>query len=156
MIRRLMFVALAAALVIPAAGQQSSTKKAGDDGLQQRIQELWQAWSSKDLSKAATFYSKDPDAAFFDVAPTKYDGWAEYEAGAKAFLESFPAISLKLNNDLMIHRQREWAWVTATVTTDLVNKEGKHENPPLRWTSIWKKQGGKWIVQHEHVSAPMQ
>jgi hypothetical protein len=25
----------------------------------------------------------------------------------------------------------------------------------FRWTVIWEKEDGKWVIVHEHVSAPM-
>ena len=26
----------------------------------------------------------------------------------------------------------------------------------FRWTVIWQKEDGKWLIVHEHVSAPLQ
>jgi ketosteroid isomerase-like protein len=26
----------------------------------------------------------------------------------------------------------------------------------FRWTVVFEKQGGKWLIVHEHISVPMQ
>jgi ketosteroid isomerase-like protein len=47
-------------------------------------------------------------------------------------------------------------WVTATINEEMTTKAGKVEMGNFRWTSIWENQDGKWLIVHEHVSAPLQ
>jgi ketosteroid isomerase-like protein len=35
-------------------------------------------------------------------------------------------------------------------------KDGKAMDLDVRHTAIWEKRGGKWLIVHEHVSAPLQ
>lgn len=156
--RKWMLFLLVMALAIPATAQNenSKTKKNAENELRQRVEQVWQAWQSKDLDKVATFYVKDPDAVFYDVAPLKYTGWNEYAEGVQGLLKTYQTLSFKMGDDLKIHPEGDWGWVTATLISDLVKPDGKHDNPPIRWTAIWKKQGGKWLIAHEHVSTPMQ
>jgi hypothetical protein len=35
-------------------------------------------------------------------------------------------------------------------------KSGKREMSNFRWTFVFGKQDGKWVIVHEHVSSPMQ
>jgi len=44
----------------------------------------------------------------------------------------------------------------ATLKEDAVTASGKHELATWRWTVIFEKQAGKWMIVHEHVSAPLQ
>jgi ketosteroid isomerase-like protein len=37
-----------------------------------------------------------------------------------------------------------------------VTTAGKHELATLRWTLIFEKQAGKWMIVHEHMSEPLQ
>jgi ketosteroid isomerase-like protein len=46
-------------------------------------------------------------------------------------------------------------WVTATVASDMTQKTGKREMATFRWTAIFEKQGGKWLIVHEQVSEPL-
>jgi len=34
-------------------------------------------------------------------------------------------------------------------------KSGKREMGTFRWTVVFEKQNGKWLIVHEHVSAPL-
>jgi hypothetical protein len=47
-------------------------------------------------------------------------------------------------------------WATATVSNELITKAGKIEMNTFRWTMIFENQDGKWMIVHEHVSAPLQ
>ena len=47
------------------------------------MQQIWDAWGTLDPANTAKFYSKGPKRTFFDLAPMKYNGWNEYQAGVK-------------------------------------------------------------------------
>jgi len=34
-------------------------------------------------------------------------------------------------------------------------KSGKREMGTFRWTFVFEKQGGKWLLVHEHISEPL-
>ena len=38
----------------------------------------------------------------------------------------------------------------------MTRKSGKRELATLRWTVVFGKQDGKWLIVHEHVSEPLQ
>jgi len=38
----------------------------------------------------------------------------------------------------------------------MTQKSGKQEMGAFRWTVVWQKEDGKWLIVHEHVSAPLQ
>lgn len=138
-----------------AVGQRSQRMSSGND-IRQRMDQVWARWCAKDAKGASAFYVKDPDAVFFDVAPLKYKGWAEYERGVPAVFDAYQTLNAKVNDDAVVHQQGSWAWATATLTNDSVLKDGKPDKVPLRWTSIWQKRGKDWLIVHEHVSVPAQ
>ena len=45
---------------------------------------------------------------------------------------------------------------TLKLYVNAVTTAGKHELATLRWTVIFEKQGGKWMIVHEHTSEPLQ
>jgi len=150
--KRLLYFVLALTLIATPVWSQSKSKASDNPDLRDRITKVLEAWSAKDVKKASEFYAKDPDLAFYDVAPVKYNNWAEYEKGVVPLLEQHEYIKLKLGDDLAIHRNGKLAWVTATLPTDLKLKNGSPTTVPIRWTSIWEKRGPTWLMLHEHVS----
>jgi ketosteroid isomerase-like protein len=61
-----------------------------------------------------------------------------------------------VNDDAQIHGAGEYAWGTATLKSDMTQKSGKRELATFRWTVVFEKQDGKWLIVHEHVSVPSQ
>src|SRR5262249_4804324 len=100
---------------------------------------------------------KDAGLMFFDIAPLKYDSWAEYAKGVQAILDQHQSIKLTRNNDTKIHRAGNTVWATSTIAAELVMKaDGKRMTPTLRWTVIFEKRGKDWLIVHEHVSMPQE
>jgi len=121
------------------------------------LQEVLDAWCSLKPENAAKFYGKGPEHVFYDLAPLKYNGWAEYEKGATQLLSDFKSAKCKVNDDAQIHNAGDWAWATATAQMDFVAKDGQPQSFEVRWTTIWHNHGGaNWLIAHEHVSVPMQ
>ena len=61
-----------------------------------------------------------------------------------------------LNDDAAIHPHGDLVWATATVKSEMTTKAGKVEMSNFRWTVVFENQDGKWMIVHEHVSAPLQ
>lgn len=119
------------------------------------LQKILDGWSSLDAAGMAQYYDQG-EYAFFDIAPLKYANWAEYQKGVTELLKGYKTLKLTLNDDAQVHTDGNLTWSTATVKEDAVTNAGKHEMATLRWTLIFEKQGGKWLIVHEHMSEPMQ
>ena len=113
------------------------------------------AWETLDPAKAAPFYAKEPGRTFYDIAPLKYTGWAEYEAGVKKLVGNWVSLKFTLQPDAQVERRGNLAWGTATLHADIVTKEGAKEPLDGRWTVVWEKQGENWLIVHEHTSMPI-
>jgi ketosteroid isomerase-like protein len=120
------------------------------------LQAIWDGWASGNVAGQAKYYAQAPDHLFFDVAPLKYNNWQEYQAGATQVLKQFSSMKCSLNDDLQIHPMGKQAWVAGTVNTEATNQKGEKQSLVFRWTAILENQGGRWIIQHEQVSVPMQ
>jgi ketosteroid isomerase-like protein len=118
------------------------------------MQKIWDGWGTLDASHQKQFYAQG-DHAFFDVAPLKYASWEEYEKGVSGLLKSYKSMKFTVADDAQIHQHGDLVWATATVKEDAVTSAGKHEMATLRWTAVWEKQEGKWLIVHEHVSEPL-
>jgi ketosteroid isomerase-like protein len=119
------------------------------------MQQIWDAWGTLDPSNVAKFYASGPHT-FFDIAPLKYNSFTEYEAGVKPILDAIKSGKLTVNDDAQVHHNGDMAWGTATIKEDSLMKNGKHEMATFRWTVIWEKQDGKWLIVHDHTSEPIQ
>jgi ketosteroid isomerase-like protein len=119
------------------------------------LQKLMDGWSSLDPSTMSQYYDQG-EYTFFDIAPLKYNDWAEYQKGTTELLKGYKRVKLTVNDDAQIHTDGNLTWAAATVKEDAVTVAGKHELATWRWTVIFEKQAGKWMIVHEHTSAPLQ
>ena len=115
------------------------------------MEKILAAWSHGGPAEAAVYYDKSPDDVYYDVAPLKYQGFAEYQKGAEGAFES---VILTLGNDPKVHLAGNTAWATSTFFASGKMKNGNGISQQGRWTVIWQKKSGKWLIVHEHVSFP--
>jgi ketosteroid isomerase-like protein len=148
-------VILAITLASLATTKKSTSKAAGPVPDKAFIQKYWDAWSTLNSANAAQYYAAGPHT-FFDLAPLKYDSWDEYQKGAMALLADYKSAVFTVNDDLQLHSGGDYVWGTATVKSDMTRKNSKRELSTFRWTVVFEKQGGKWLIVHEHVSEPLQ
>ncbi len=119
------------------------------------LQKIWDGWSTLDPANVAQYYASGSHV-FFDIAPLKYNSWEEYDKGVKGVLSGYKSAKFTLNDDLAIHPHGDLVWATATVKSEMTTKAGKVEMSDMRWTGVLENQDGKWLIIHEHVSAPVQ
>jgi ketosteroid isomerase-like protein len=148
---------LALTLSGSAQTKKAATKKAPacpapDKALMQKI---WDGWSTLDPANVAKYYATGPHT-FFDIAPVKYSSWDEYEKGVKVVLAGYKSVKVTVSDDAELHPHGDLVWATATLKEEMTTNAGKVEMGNFRWTVIWENVDGKWLVVHEHVSAPIQ
>lgn len=153
--RRIAVLVLMACLAVSGFAEKAS--KAAPAGAVDRayVQKIWEGWASLDPAGQKQYYAQGPHV-FFDIAPLKYGSWDEYEAGVTKELGDYKSAQFRLNDDLQLHKAGDAYWATATVAFDMSRKSGKREMGQFRWTAVFEKKDGKWLIVHEHVSAPME
>jgi ketosteroid isomerase-like protein len=119
------------------------------------MQKVWDGWATLDPANVAQYYATGPHT-FFDIAPLKYNSWDEYQSGAKALLAGFQSAKFTVNDDATFHADGGVVWATATVKEEMTEKSGKVDMGTFRYTVVWQNESGKWLIVHEHVSAPVQ
>ena len=139
-----------------ALAKPAATKQAPEAEFKALIDRYYAAWSSMNPDNASQFYAKDADLIFYDIAPLKYNGWAEYKEGVKRdFFDLMSSAKLVPNNDLKVTRRGNIAWTTLTFHLSAKPKAGGSMEIDARHTAVWENRGGKWLIVHEHVSAPL-
>ena len=146
---------LAAVLLFGMLASTSTASAATPVNFQDLMRKELDAWSTLDANNAAPFYAQEPGYVFYDLMPLKYDGWAAYAAGVNKLFPGLTSTKFTIHDDVQTHREGKLAWGTATVLVQIVTKAGAHEQLEARWTVIWEKRGKKWLVVHEHLSAPV-
>lgn len=119
------------------------------------LQKIWAGWSTLDTANVAQFYASGTHT-FFDVAPLKYSSWDEYQKTVSQELADYKSGKFTVNDDAELHPAGNYVWGTATIKEEMTRKSGKVEMGNFRWTVVFEKQGGKWLIVHEHVSVPEQ
>ena len=160
MLKRLLtvFICIAVLSLSSFAASKKPSKKGAPSGPspdKAYMQKVWDAWGTLDASKAGEFYAQGPHT-FYDIAPVKYDSWDEYDKGVRTVLAGYKSAKFTVNDDAQIHAAGEFVWGTATLKSDMTQKSGKREMATFRWTVVFEKQDGKWLIVHEHVSVPSQ
>ena len=112
------------------------------------------AWNTGDPAKAAPFYDQSPENVYFDITPLQYRGWKEYDEGVRKVFSDFQTFSLNLHDDARVHKAGNTAWGTATWSAQGKLKNGNGVSLEGRWTCIWEKKGGKWLIVHDTFSVP--
>ena len=154
--RRIALVGMVVCLAVSGFAQKSAKAASGGAVVDRaHLQKIWDGWATLDASKQKEFYAQGPHV-FFDIAPLKYASWDEYEAGVTKELADYKVATFRVNDDLQIHKAGDAYWVTSTIASDMTHKSGKREMGQFRWTAVFEKTDGKWLIAHEHVSAPTE
>jgi ketosteroid isomerase-like protein len=152
--KRIAVVVMVLSCVVAVAAQKAAKPAAG--GVDKAyLQKIWQGWATLDTANVKPFYPQGPHV-FFDIAPLKYASWDEYQSGVTKELGDYKAAKFTVNDDAQIHKAGDAYWVTSTVAYEMTHKSGKIDMGNFRWTAVFEKQDGKWLIVHEHVSVPMQ
>ncbi len=159
--RGLRHVALLAALLVagssfaPAARRRHPRRPSGTDW-KALLTTVYDAWSTRNAKNASPLYAPDADLVFYDVAPLKYQGWAAYAEGAqRRFLDGAARVAFTPNDDLRATERGNVAWTTLTVHLAASFRDGRTLDLDCRHTAIWEKRRGRWLIVHEHLSAPL-
>jgi len=136
-----------------AAAKKSAAAPAAPD--KAYLQKIWDGWGTLDPANVAKYYATGPHT-FFDIAPLRYNSWDEYEKTVKGVLAGYKNAKFRVNDDDAIHSNGDLVWATATVAEQMTTQAGKVEMGNFRWTVIFENLDGKWLIVHEHVSAPIQ
>jgi ketosteroid isomerase-like protein len=148
-------IGLLMALSATAQTRKTATNLEGE--FKTLIDQYYAAWSTLNPDNAAKLYAKDADLVFYDIAPLKYNGWGEYKEGVKkAFTDAMSSGKLTPKDDLKVNQRGNLVWTTVTFHLSAQPKAGGAAlEIDGRHTAIWEKRGGKWLIIHEHVSAPL-
>lgn len=137
-------------------GARAQQKATDDATFRKLIDDYCAAWSSGNADNPAKFYVQEEGVVFYDVAPFSYHSWKEYRTGVqKQFFDNLTSAKLTAGKDLRVTKRGTIAWMTVPMHLSTTGKDNKNTDYELRYTGIWEKRGGHWLLVHEHISAPL-
>jgi len=114
------------------------------------------AFEKKDLDGVMAVYVRDRSLFVFDVLPPReYTGWDAYRGDYKAF---FAAVSGPLServSELQITVVGDVAYAHGIGHISGRLKPSGRVDLALRFTDVWRKMHGRWLIVHEHLSVPI-
>ena len=122
----------------------------------QLTDDSYAAWNTQNPDAVAEFYLNDPDLVVYDATPLKYLGWQDFKAGIQTHLfDKLNRFQLTANDDFRATRNGDLVWTTFTYHLSAELKNGQPIEAEGRQTDLWRQHGGKWVIIHEHTSAPV-
>jgi uncharacterized protein (TIGR02246 family) len=146
-------LALAALTALAAPGLAAA--QALDEAQIRAVQDgVAAAINAKDPAAIVKYYS--PDIVVFDLpTPRQYVGekaWKEDWQGVFASAAGAGKLDVQ---DLVVHVSGDMAYSHAIDHYVTDGPNGAKSELFLRATDVYQKQGGKWVIVHEHLSVPL-
>jgi ketosteroid isomerase-like protein len=117
---------------------------------------LWQAWNTRlNPADAARFYSKKPNNLYFDFTPLKFTGWEEYQRVATTALAGGGHATTHIHDDFTVIKQGDLVVNAFTFDVEFARPNAAPQTMTARETDVWTKEGGKWVIVHQHMSTPV-
>lgn len=139
----------------PQTKKAAARKQGAGDEFKTLIDRYYTEWNTLNPDNAAPLYAKDAGLVFYDITPLKYNGWEEYKEGVKKILGQFSSATFSPHEDLKVTRRGNLAWTSVTFHMAAKPKTGAPMELDGRHTAIWQKREGRWLIVHEHFSAPL-
>lgn len=124
--------------------------------------DYFRAWSpgegALDLDAVARFYAQDPRDTYFGLFPPAagFVGWPAYAEGMRRTVYDALADYVAVpNEDLRLRRVWTVAWTTVTFRATGRFRDGRPLAQAGRHTAVWERRERRWLIVHEHLSAPL-
>ncbi len=112
--------------------------------------------------QASLYYSKDADRLGWDPLPPLkgHRGWGKYKNVIETVWKpnglAAAGILFAHDGSFQAWRYQDVIWTTANCLVYAQYDTRDNATMPCRGTQIWIKEGGNWLVAHEHFSAPAE
>jgi ketosteroid isomerase-like protein len=114
------------------------------------------AINAKDVNGIMALYVPGNELFVFDVIPPRqYVGWDAYKKDWTDFLGSVQGPMKTEQSDLQITSDGGDLAYSHSIQHIAGTSNGKPFEAFLRFTHVYRKTNGKWMIVHEHVSVPV-
>ena len=153
----LIFILTALASVTANAQTKDAAPANGEDVAVKEIRgwlDRWaKAFAAKDVDAIMALYADDV-IAYDVVPPLQYVGKVEYRTDYLQFLSQY-ADNVKVEvRDLHVGANGDLGYAAGLELLSGTLKNGQKSELWVRFTSLFRKSGGRWLDFHDHVSVP--
>lgn len=126
-------------------------------GAEAEIRSLIDGWleavRSKDVGRIMAFYDRDV-VAFDAIGALRFVGADAYGRHWEACMTMCPGETTFDMHDLKIDSDGDLAVAHALHHCSGTNDKGETQGAWMRMTACYRKVNGRWLIAHEHFSAP--
>lgn len=117
---------------------------------------LIEGLKAKDVNKIMSCYTPDESLFVFDVVPPRqYVGAKAYRKDMEDLFAQYPGPIEADMTDLNVMANRTLGYAHLIFHGVFTDKDGKKTDINVRTTDVLRKNGGKWLIVHEHNSVPV-
>lgn len=111
-----------------------------------------------DSERVKLLYKKDSDFTAYDPAPPVggFIGWDDYWVAYHQIFDKYSVCKFEFNDDLRMFRRGETAWCSVSARIFGTSRDGADFHKDVRGSLVWVKEADRWLVTHEHWSAPRE
>jgi ketosteroid isomerase-like protein len=153
----LIFILIALASVTASAQTKNAAPANGDDIAMKEIRgwlDRWtKAFTKQDVDAIMALYTDDV-IAYDVVPPLQYVGKTEYRTDYQQFLSQYEGNLRVEVRDLHVGATGDLGYAAGLELISGTLKNGQKSEVWLRFTSLFRKSGGRWLDFHDHVSVP--
>jgi ketosteroid isomerase-like protein len=140
-------------------GCMKEPKPTADDSaiqVQQLIDRWTKAFQAKDLDGVMAYYVPGDRLVGYDIVPPlQYKGADAYRKNYAEFFKQFKGPIHVQERDVDIEAGSDIAFAHGLERLTGTSADGKPVDSWIRWTSGYRKIGGRWYALHDHVSVPV-
>jgi len=136
------------------ARQSSSNARRDVDAIKAKYSAWKHAFEARDLDGIMALYS--PDVLAYDaVPPLQFSGSDAHRRDYAAFLGQFKGPIRVTIPHVHVEQSGVVAYAFGLEHLRGTMTNGTSIDMWLRFTDGWKRQNGQWLIEHEHVSVPV-
>ena len=128
----------------------------GEKEIRGLLNDALSAFKAKDLDKMMSFYDHSASLVAYDVVPpVQYTGWDSYKKDFGDFFALFDGPISDEASDMAIVAEGNLGYSRMVEHVTGKQKNGQPMDMVVRVTDVYRKNKGKWLIIHEHVSVPV-
>ncbi|MEJ2690588.1 MAG: nuclear transport factor 2 family protein [Deltaproteobacteria bacterium] len=155
--KKLFILFVGTALLAMSACHPRVDTKAEKTEAQAVVNQMIQAFETKDINLFAKITAHDPDMVNFGTdAAERWVGWDALKAAVEKQFAAFDKIKLTAKDQVVhVNPSGNTAWFSEVVDWDIVEKGKPTHMEGSRLTGVLEKRDGNWVIVQFHVSIPV-
>ncbi len=148
--------AVASALVLGLMMSGAALGSPRDEAQIRALLDRWRlAYTHKDLPGVMSIYATGPDLVAYDITPPlQYRGFAAYRKDYQDYFDQFSGALEVEERDVHVSADGDIGYAFGLERVGGVLKSGGKSETWTRFTTIFRKIGGRWYAVHDHISVP--